>query len=249
MQVSSLRFSVGLGSLLAVLILGSVYAAFIPLGDDNALNDELLPRDIVGESQLHCVALAVYFEGGSTFESEEGQRHIARVVVERARANLRKWGGADLCEVVFYKKAGVCQFSFACLPLARRTPRPGRAWDQALAIATDELEGRSDVLADNLRYYMNPALTSDRNACRFKKEFVPVLEAGRHQFFREPTEFERADLRNSNPIECQRYQAALEAKKRIAKAKAERLKRLALLKKKKRLAAQQQAAKVHVASK
>jgi len=247
MQVSSLRFSIGLGSLLALLILGSVYAAFIPIADDNALNDELLPRDIVGESQAHCLALAIYFEGGSTSESEEGQRHIARVVVERAKANLRKWGGSDLCDVVFYKKAGVCQFSFACLPLGRRTPRPGRAWDQALAYAADEIEGRSSVLEDSIRYYMNPELTSDRNACRFRKEFVPVLVAGRHQFFREANEFERADLRSSNPVECQRYQAALEAQKRAAKAKAERAKRLALLKKKKKLAAQQ-AAKVHVAS-
>ena len=247
MQVSSLRFSVGLGSLLAVLILGSVYAAFIPLGDENALNDELPPRDIASETQLHCVALAIYFEGGSTAEPEVGQRHIARVVVERAKSNLRKWGGSDLCDVVFYKKAGVCQFTFACLPLARRTPRPGKAWDQALAYATDELEGRSMSLEDSIRYYMNPVLTSDRNACRFKKEFVPVVVAGRHHFFREADAFERADLRNSNPIECQRYQAALEAQKRIAKAKAERAKRLALLKKKKKLAAQQ-APKVHVAS-
>ena len=95
-------------------------------------------------------------------------------------------------------------------------------WQQALAIAQDELEGKSEVREETIRYYMNPALTSDRNACRFKKEFVPVVEAGRHQFFREPTEFERADLKNSNPIECQRYQAALEAKKRLAKAFAER---------------------------
>jgi hypothetical protein len=248
MQVSSLRFSIGLGSLLAVLILGSVYAAFIPLGDDDALNDELLPRDIVGESQAHCLALAIYFEGGSTSESEVGQRHIARVVVERAKANLRKWGGSDLCDVVFYKKAGVCQFSFACLPLARRTPRPGKGWNQALALAADELEGRSDVLEDSIRYYMNPALTSDRNACRFRKEFVPVVESGRHWFFREPTEFERADLRNGNPIECQRYQAALEAKKRAAKARAERLKRLALLKKKKKHLAAKPAPKVHYAA-
>src|SRR3954449_4033330 len=245
MQVSSLRFSVGLGSLLAVLILGSVYAAFIPVADENALNDELLPRDIVGESQAHCVALAIYFEGGSTFESEVGQRHIARVVVERAKSNLRKWGGSDLCDVVFYKRAGVCQFSFACLPLARRIPRMGAAWQQALAIAQDELEGRSGVREETIRYYMNPALTSDRNACRFRKEFVPVVEAGRHQFFREPTEFERVDLKNSDPIECQRYKAAVEAKKRLAKARAERAKRLAALAKKKRhLAAAKNGAKV-----
>src|SRR5947209_3902865 len=235
MKLSSLRLSVGSGAVLAILVLGSVYAAFLPTGDEEA--DDLLPRDIVAESELHCVALAVYFEGGSTFESEDGQRHIARVVVERARANLNKWGGSNLCDVVFYKRAGVCQFSFACLPLARRIPRIGAAWRQALAIAQDEIEGRSGVQEETIRYYMNPALTSDRNACRFRKEFMPVVEAGRHQFFRDPMEFERVDRRNGEPIECQRYQAAIEAKKRLAKALAEKRKRLALLKKKKHLAA------------
>jgi Cell Wall Hydrolase len=248
MKLSSLRFSVGLGAVLAVIVLGSVYAAFLPTGDEAA--DEVAPRDIVAETELHCVALAVYFEGGSTSESEDGQRHIARVVVDRARANVNKWGGANVCDVVFYKRAGVCQFSFACLPLARRIPRSGAAWNQALAIAKDELEGQSSVREETLRYYMNPALTSDRNACRFRKEFVPVVEAGRHQFFREPTEFERVDLKNSDPIECQRYKAALEAKKRLAKARAERAKRLAALaKKKKHLAAARKSAKVHYAGK
>jgi hypothetical protein len=248
MKLSSLRFSVGLGAVLAVIVLGTVYAAFIPTGDEQA--DEVAPRDILAETELHCVALAVYFEGGSTFESEEGQRHIARVVADRARANMNKWGGANLCDVVFYKRAGVCQFSFACLPLARRIPRMGAAWEQALAIAKDELEGHSSVREETIRYYMNPALTSDRNACRFRKEFVPVVEAGRHQFFREPTEFERVDLRNSDPIECQRYKAAIEAKKRLAKARAERAKRLAALaKKKKHLAAARKAANVHYAGK
>src|SRR5437588_6829222 len=247
MNLSSLRVSVGLGATLAILVLGSVYAAFLPTGDEEA--DEALPRDIVAESELHCVALAVYFEGGSTFETEDGQRHIARVVVERAKSNRTKWGGANLCDVVFYKRAGVCQFSFACLPLARRIPRMGAAWKQALAIAQDEIEGRSDVREETIRYYMNPALTSDRNACRFRKEFVPVVEAGRHQFFREPTEFERVDLKNSEPIECQRYKAALEAKKRLAKARAERVKRLAALAKKKKHLAAAKGTKIHYAGK
>lgn len=249
MKFSSLRFSVSLGALLAIFILGSVYAAFMPTGDEEILSDDAVPRDIIGESGLHCVALAVYFEGGSTFESEDGQRHIARVVVERAKANLTKWGGRDLCDVVFYKRGGVCQFSFACLPLARRTPRGGAMWEKAFAIAAEELEGKSDVQEQSIRYYMNPSLTSDRNACRFRREFVPVVEAGRHQFFREPTEFERTDLKNSNPIECQRYQAALETKKRLAKALAERKKRLAALRKKRHFAANKKAAKVHYAVK
>jgi len=216
-------------------------SGYIPTSDVDRREPNIIQQAIDAQSEPYCVALAVYFEGGSTFESEEGQRHIARVVVERGRANLRKWGGTNLCDVVFYKRGNVCQFSFACLPVARRTPHGGPVWEHALEIARQEIEGQSDAAEYDIRYYMNPALTSDRNACRFRKEFIPVVEAGRHQFFREPTEAERAELAKSDPIECQRYKAAIEAKKRAAK--------LAALKKKRRLAAllKKKAKKVHVA--
>ena len=49
-----------------------------------------------------------------------------------------------------------------------------------------------------------------------------MFEAGRHEFFREPTEAERRTLLSSDPAECQRYKAALELKKKIAKAAAEK---------------------------
>jgi hypothetical protein len=227
------RSSIGLAAILIFLGAGLGNAAYVPTGDEIATESASAEPNIVAESHLHCVALAVYFEGGSTAETPEGQRHIARVVAGRAKANVRKWGGADICDVVFYRRNGVCQFSFACLPVARRTPRGGERWAHSLAIARDELEGRSDIGERSIRYYMNPALTSDRNACRFRKEFVPVVEAGRHEFFREPTEAERTTLGSSEYAECKRYQAALEAKKRAAKALAEK-RRLAALAKKKR---------------
>ena len=215
MKLSSLRFSVGLGAVLALIVLGSVYAAFIPTGDEEA--DEVAPRDIIAETERHCVALAVYFEGGSTFESEEGQRHIARVVADRARANMNKWGGANLCDVVFYKRAGVCQFSFACLPLARRTPRPGPAWDASQEIARSQLEGRNDETPDLIRYYMNAPLSNPKSACTFRKEFVRVTSAGRHEFFREATSAERRELEQQNHHDCNRYTASLMKSKAKAK--------------------------------
>ena len=233
MGLSGAGSGIWLGAILAVLSLGPGNAAYAPPVDESVFGADIAERDIVSESHLYCAALAVYFEGGSTAETPEGQRHIARVVAERANADVRKWGGADICDVVFYRRSGVCQFSFACLPLARRTPRGGERWEHSLAIAKDELEGKSEVSERAIRYYMNPALTSDRNACRFRKEFVPVIEAGRHEFFREPSEAEREALVTSDPAECKRYQAALEAKKRAAKAAAEK-KRLAALAKKKR---------------
>jgi spore germination cell wall hydrolase CwlJ-like protein len=173
---------------------------------------------VITNNGLYCLTLAIYFEGGSTGESEEGQRHIARVVNLRARADRRIWGGSDLCSVVFYERRGVCQFSFACLPLARRTPRGGPAWNYSRQIAEDELAGRSSVHAHFIRYYMNPALTPDRNACRFRREFVPVLVAGRHHFFREPVARERAHLATGEYLECNRLTKSKKPAQRAAKA-------------------------------
>jgi len=215
------RLAACLVSLAGAVALVPAYAAYIPPAELEAEEPDD-QRDLFLQTELYCVALAVYFEEGSTSETLEGQRQIARVVIERARADLSKWGGRELCNVVFYKRAGVCQFSFACLPLARRTPRGGRRWETAMAIASEQLTSRSESGDTAARYYMNPALTSDRNACRFRKEFVPLFEAGRHQFFREPDEDERRMLASSEPEECKRYKAALELKKRIAKAAAEK---------------------------
>ncbi|MDQ8732136.1 cell wall hydrolase [Bradyrhizobium sp. LHD-71] len=186
-----------------------------------------IERDLRAESQIYCLTLAIYFEGGSTGEPEVGQRHIARVIHERARANLRKWGGADICDVVFYMRKGVCQFSFTCLPVARRTPGRGGAWLQAQQIAEQELQGINHLSERAIRYYMNAALTPLRNACRFRKEFVKVVDAGRHEFFREPTAEERSELANGKFEECERYAAQL--REQEAKRK-----RLAVLKKKKK---------------
>ena len=205
----------------ALFVAAQASAAFSPL---DSLEHEagLLAKKSaeiqINNDGLYCLTLALYFEGGSTGESEEGQRHIARVVHLRAQSNRRVWGGSDLCDVVFYNRRGVCQFSFACLPLARRTPRFGPAWRYSESIALDELEGRSDVHARFIRYYMNPALTPAKNACRFRREFVPVLVAGRHHFFREPLARERAKLAAGDYDEC-RQATKPKSKKPVKNAK------------------------------
>ena len=117
--------------LLTLLTCGMLHSASASSAVEEAIEEAASPqvasRDIQAGPTLYCMALAVYFEGGSSAESEEGQRHIARVIHQRAKANLRKWGGSDVCDVIFYNRAGVCQFSFACLPTAQRTPRGGAA--------------------------------------------------------------------------------------------------------------------------
>lgn len=241
--------SLAFGAVVAAFACAPADARYAPIEETPTLAADPIQRDIVSETRLYCLALAVYFEGGSTRESEEGQRHVARVVHERAKANRRIWGGSGICDVVFYMRGGVCQFSFACLPSARRTPKGGAAWEYSFSIAQEELEQRSAVQERLTRYYMNPALTSDRNACRFRKEFVPVLEAGRHHFFREPTAAERAQLAKSEPIECKRYAEMLAAQKRLAEARAAkaRAKAAKAAKAKRLAAAKAKAKKVEVA--
>jgi hypothetical protein len=212
--------------LLFISIMAAAAALFatpvqaVPAPEDNPrieVDPSLASRDIVAETEHFCLTLALFFEGGSTLEPEVGQRHIARVIMERAQANRRIWGGPTICGVVFYQAKGVCQFSFACLPQARRTPRFGALWHVSAAIARDALEGQNPDTDRLIRYYMNEELTPLRNACRFRREFVPVVKAGRHEFFREPTRAERKELAQTEFEACTRYEASLKAKSAKAK--------------------------------
>lgn len=197
------------------------FALPTPVSDEGAaVSGHSTSRDVAAETELYCLTLGIYFEGGSTFEPEMGLRHIARVITERAKADRPYWGGKTVCGVVFYSRGKVCQFSFACLPEARRTPRQNALWEQAEAIAKDALDGRNEVPDPLIRYYMNEELSALKNVCAFRKEFVPVVRAGRHEFFREATTAERAALAKTDPEACRRYAAQLKkAKLKAAKLK------------------------------
>jgi spore germination cell wall hydrolase CwlJ-like protein len=225
MKPAYARIAIALAIIFSVPTFNTGLAAYIPTNELGWRESDATKQAIESQTELHCLALAVYFEGGSTAESEDGQRHIARVVIERAKENQRKWGGSKLCDVVFYKRAGTCQFSFACLPQARRTLHGSAAWQRSLSIAQEELEGKSKIGDEGIRYYLNPALTSNHNVCRFRRELIPVVEAGRHQFFREPTAGERAALAKTEFAECK--------KKRVVELSADKKKRFAAISKKK----------------
>jgi Cell Wall Hydrolase len=179
--------------------------------------------DSVAASELYCMALALFLEGGSSGEPEEGLRHIARVIAERAKANRPTWGGPTICGVVFHKTGGVCQFSFTCLPSAWRTPRMGPLWHFAAAIADQELKGESRGPDDRIRYFMNAGLSSLRSVCWFRRELVPVAKVGSHEFFREPTESELKELSAIEFAACTRYAVSLNAQRvRVSKKRSAR---------------------------
>jgi hypothetical protein len=211
-----------------IVLTSAAYAKLVPVSEPGRVPVDIQTRDIIAETDRYCLTLAIYFEGGSTFEPEIGQRHIARVITERAKANRRYWGGNTICGVVFYRSKGVCQFSFACLPMARRTPRKNMLWQASEAVAVDALAGRNGDPDASIRYYMNEKLSALKNVCAFRKEFVPVTKAGTHEFFREASAEERKVLAKTNPEACQRYAELLKkAKKKKHAKKARTAKRYA----------------------
>jgi spore germination cell wall hydrolase CwlJ-like protein len=89
---------------------------------------------------LDCLAQAVYYEAAS--ESEDGQRAVAQVVLNRVRHPA--WPNS-VCGVVYQgpmRVGGGCQFTFTCDGSLSRRPG-GIAWARARIIAAEALAGRT----------------------------------------------------------------------------------------------------------
>ena len=87
---------------------------------------------------LQCLAEAIYYEARS--ESEDGQRAVAQVVLNRVRHPA--WPGT-VCGVVYQgplRAGGGCQFTFTCDGALLRMPY-GADWARARRIAAEALAG------------------------------------------------------------------------------------------------------------
>jgi hypothetical protein len=89
---------------------------------------------------LDCMAQAIYYEAGN--ESEEGQRAVAQVVLNRVRHPA--WPDS-VCGVVYQgpmRAGGGCQFTFTCDGSLARRPG-GEPWLRARRLAVEALAGRT----------------------------------------------------------------------------------------------------------
>ena len=87
---------------------------------------------------LQCLAEAIYYEARS--ESEDGQRAVAQVVLNRVRHPA--WPGT-VCGVVYQgplRAGGGCQFTFTCNGALLRMPY-GADWARARRLAAQALAG------------------------------------------------------------------------------------------------------------
>jgi spore germination cell wall hydrolase CwlJ-like protein len=104
-----------------------------------------LPPSAHSDSELKCLATAIYFEARG--ENEKGQLAVAQVVLNRVKNPAYP---NTICGVVYQNKnrRHACQFSFACDGIRDRITEPG-PWKEAQDLAAKVVNDQSEMfLAD-----------------------------------------------------------------------------------------------------
>ncbi|HST35786.1 MAG TPA: cell wall hydrolase, partial [Allosphingosinicella sp.] len=125
-----------------------------------------------------CLAQAIYYEARS--ESEDGQRAVAQVVLNRVRHPA--WPNS-ICGVVYQgpmRPGGGCQFTFTCDgSLAYRASGP--TWDRAQRLAAEAIAGRVYAPIGMSTHYHTSAVFP-----AWAPRLVKTAVIGAHNFYRLP---------------------------------------------------------------
>ncbi len=125
---------------------------------------------------LLCLTQAVYYEAG--FESLEGRRAVAQVVLNRMRHPAFP---KSVCGVVYQgARAPVCQFSFVCDGSLYRRPALG-AWREAERVAAAALDGFVERRVGAATHYH-----ADYVAPYWAPRLAKISQIGAHIFYRWP---------------------------------------------------------------
>lgn len=105
-----------------------------------------LPAGVRTESELKCLATAIYFEARG--EPEEGQLAVAQVVLNRVKNPAYP---NTVCGVVYQNKTkrNRCQFSFACDGRADRIT-DNSAWERAQALAKKSVDEQATTFLEEV---------------------------------------------------------------------------------------------------
>lgn len=127
---------------------------------------------------LDCLTQAVYYEAGN--QSEDGQRAVAQVVINRVRHPA--WPNS-VCGVVYQgamRAGGGCQFTFTCDGSLSRAPAPA-IWTRARQIAADALAGRTFApVGLSTFYHANYVFPA------WAPRLIKTAVIGAHEFYRLP---------------------------------------------------------------
>ena len=119
------------------------------------------PIDLNIIRSQECMAINIYREAGN--QPYEGKVAVGFVVLNRKKSPYFPDG---VCEIIYQKRRGICQFSWACNPrlhdvdLSRR-PEEREAWRESNAAAWAVLMGREEDNTGGADHYhasyVNPA--------------------------------------------------------------------------------------------
>src|SRR5262245_54546256 len=125
-------------------------------------------------AELDCLAKTIYFEARG--ESEKGQRAVAAVVLNRVRSSRFP---DTICDVVHQGGTASrdCQFSWWCDGLSDK-PKDRKAWERAVAIARDVINGAPDPTKGALYFHETHVSPSWRTQLR------RVATIGSHIYYR-----------------------------------------------------------------
>ena len=127
---------------------------------------------------LNCLAEAIYYEAAS--ESENGQRAVAQVVLNRVRHPA--WPNS-VCGVVYQgpmRPGGGCQFTFTCDGSLRVRPA-GLAWARARVLAAEALAGSVFAPVGLSTHYHTHAVSP-----AWAPALTKTIVIGAHIFYRLP---------------------------------------------------------------
>lgn len=132
------------------------------------------PKPDSALANLECLAKTIYFEARG--ESEEGQRAVAAVVLNRVRS-------ADfpntICGVVHQGGTGTkdCQFSWWCDGRSDK-PKDRGSWEQAITTAYEMMTGAPDPTNGAL-YYHNARVSPS-----WRTQLRRLATIGAHVYYR-----------------------------------------------------------------
>jgi hypothetical protein len=129
------------------------------------------------DRSLQCLTQAIYYEARS--ESDDGQRAVAQVVLNRVRHPSYP---NSVCGVVFqgsHRSTG-CQFSFTCMGAMGPIGDP-RSWDRARRIAASALSGSVYRPVGLATHYHTTAIRP-----YWAPSLVRQITLGAHIFYRTP---------------------------------------------------------------
>ena len=134
---------------------------------------------------LDCLAQAIYYEAGR--ESEDGQRAVAQVVLNRVRHPA--WPDS-VCGVVYQgpmRPGGGCQFTFTCDGSLMARPS-GEAWLRARLLAAEALAGYVHApVGPSTHYHANYVFPA------WAPRLRPTATIGAHLFYQLPGRWGQAD--------------------------------------------------------